>query len=80
MTSKFLNIQQLSKSFGQERILNQINLELTEGRTLSLIGASGSGKTTLLKIIAGLENADQGEIYLKEKCINARTPQQRKII
>jgi len=80
MTSKFLNIQQLSKSFGQERILNQINLELTEGQTLSLIGASGSGKTTLLKIIAGLENADQGEIYLKEKCINGLAPQQRKII
>lgn len=80
MSQAFLRIQQLDKQFGQDQILKGINLELTKGQTLSLIGASGSGKTTLLKIIAGLENADQGEIYLRENRIDALAPQQRKII
>lgn len=80
MSQAFLRIQQLDKWFGQDQILKNINLELTEGRTLSLIGASGSGKTTLLKIIAGLESTDQGQIYLRENRIDALSPQERKII
>ncbi|RRO12152.1 ABC transporter ATP-binding protein [Flavobacteriaceae bacterium 14752] len=80
MSEAFLRIKQLHKWFGQNQILKNINLDLSDGQTLSLIGASGSGKTTLLKIIAGLENANQGQIYLRENRIDALSPQQRKII
>lgn len=80
MSSTFLHIKQLYKAFGQEQVLKDINLEVAEGKTLSLIGASGSGKTTLLKIIAGLEKPDKGKLYLKDKRLNALSPQKRKII
>lgn len=80
MINPFLQLKDIQKSFGKECVLKDIHLELSEGNTLSLIGASGSGKTTLLKIIAGLEKADKGDICLKQKRINTLVPQQRKIV
>lgn len=47
--------------------LDQIDLEMESGEIIALVGESGSGKSTLLRIIAGLERADQGSIYLGEE-------------
>ncbi len=75
-----LKINNISKSFDNENILNNVSLSLQKGKTLSLLGTSGSGKTTLLKIIAGLEHQDQGTILLNEIEISCYKPQDRQCV
>lgn len=60
----FLEIKNLTKSFGDTKVLQGINFTLEKGQVLSIIGSSGSGKTTLLRCINALETADGGEIYV----------------
>jgi len=60
-----ITLKQISKHFGAFTALDNINLEIPEGELVALLGPSGCGKTTLLRIIAGLEQADQGEVFLK---------------
>ena len=55
-------IQNVSKKFGSFQALENINLEIPDGKLVALLGPSGSGKTTLLRIIAGLESVDDGRI------------------
>jgi polar amino acid transport system ATP-binding protein len=57
----------LCKSFGQQIVLKNVNLDLDQVRTLALIGPSGGGKSTLLRIIAGLETPDRGTLYLNDR-------------
>ncbi len=52
------------KSFDDEKVLDDLNLEIPDGSFFALLGPSGSGKTTLLRLIAGFETADSGTIYL----------------
>lgn len=59
----FLSIQHLSKSFGTFTALDDISLNIEQGEFICFLGPSGCGKTTLLRLIAGLENSDQGEIW-----------------
>lgn len=59
-----LQVKDISKSFGQEKIIEDITLELHEGEIVSLLGVSGGGKTTLFNIIAGLSKPDSGEVTL----------------
>jgi phospholipid/cholesterol/gamma-HCH transport system ATP-binding protein len=59
-----IEINNLSKSYGENLILNNINLNINKGSVLALIGFSGSGKSTMLKILAGLTPADSGQIKM----------------
>jgi len=59
-----LEVKNVSKSFDGEQIINDISIELHEGEIVSLLGASGGGKTTLFNIIAGLSEADSGDVLL----------------
>lgn len=68
-----LKIEGLSKSFGKNKVLTDINLEIKKGACTALLGESGSGKTTLLKIVSGFEEADAGEIILDESLISSDT-------
>lgn len=65
-----IELKGVNKSFQQRRILKNINLEITKGETLAIIGASGSGKSTLLRLIIGLLKPDNGEIWIKNKEIS----------
>lgn len=62
-----LVINSLSKHFGEVTALNNISLEVPQGCFVCFLGPSGCGKTTLLRIIAGLEQPDNGEITLNNK-------------
>ncbi|MGN1023790.1 MAG: amino acid ABC transporter ATP-binding protein [Lachnospiraceae bacterium] len=55
-----LDIQHISKSFGQGEVLRDVNLKVEKGDVISILGKSGSGKTTLLRCINFLERADAG--------------------
>lgn len=59
-----LKLENVSKSFGSLQVLKDITLTIEAGEVLALLGASGSGKTTLLRIVAGLEQADEGRVVL----------------
>ena len=58
-----LNLIQVKKAFGDNLVLNGIDLEVVKGEMTCLIGASGSGKSTLLRCMNGLELIDDGEIW-----------------
>jgi iron(III) transport system ATP-binding protein len=68
----FLKIDQLSKTYGENRILRRISLDIERGQFVSLLGPSGSGKTTILRCIAGLELPDpsSGAITLDGKVLS----------
>lgn len=59
-----LEIKNLTKSFGKEIVLKNLNLEIEDVHSLAIIGPSGGGKTTLLRILAGLEKPDSGEVFV----------------
>ena len=55
-----IEIRNISKSYGEAKILRNVDLKVNSGELVSLLGPSGSGKTTLLRVIAGMEQADPG--------------------
>ncbi len=59
-----ISLQQISKRFGQQQVLSEVSLDFAPGKLTALLGPSGCGKTTLLRIIAGLEQADSGQLIL----------------
>ncbi|VEI47489.1 ABC-type sulfate/molybdate transport systems, ATPase component [Actinobacillus equuli] len=59
-----ISVKQINKSFEQFQALNNIDFTIQNGELTALLGPSGCGKTTLLRIIAGLETATSGQIYL----------------
>ncbi|WP_332869477.1 ABC transporter ATP-binding protein [Clostridioides difficile] len=73
----YLKINNVFKSYGQKRVLNNISLDIEEGEFLCLLGPSGCGKTTLLRIIAGLEDVNSGTIILQDKDITNLEPSKR---
>ncbi|MBX5156528.1 MULTISPECIES: ABC transporter ATP-binding protein [unclassified Rhizobium] len=68
-----VTIRRLSKSYKLNgtplQVLKDINLHIRSGESLAIVGASGSGKTTLLRVLAGLEDADTGEVLVDGKVV-----------
>ena len=67
----------IHKSFGSNKIITDFNLEGKEDEFLVLVGPSGCGKSTLLRMIAGLEQIDNGEIFINDQKINELHPSKR---
>jgi putative spermidine/putrescine transport system ATP-binding protein len=74
-----LRLTHVSKSYGAIPALRGVSLDVASGEFICLLGASGCGKTTLLRIIAGLEQHDQGEIQLNNSDLSAVPCHQRNI-
>ena len=70
-----LTIQNLTKSFGVEMVLNQIAFTLNDGERLALVGPNGCGKTTLIRILMGLEKPDSGEVRFDPRLRAGYLPQ-----
>ncbi|MDA9197773.1 sn-glycerol-3-phosphate ABC transporter ATP-binding protein UgpC [Acidimicrobiia bacterium] len=61
------------------RALGDVNIEINDGEFVVLVGPSGCGKTTLLRMVAGLEDITEGEIFIGEKVVNEVAPKDRDI-
>ncbi|MEO1559001.1 MAG: ATP-binding cassette domain-containing protein [Cyanobacteria bacterium J06632_19] len=62
-----IELKGVSKSFGSNKILDEVDFTIYRGDSLGIIGPSGTGKSTILRIIAGLTPPDEGEIYVQGK-------------
>ncbi|MGR9053410.1 MAG: sulfate/molybdate ABC transporter ATP-binding protein [Gammaproteobacteria bacterium] len=74
-----ITLHHISKRFGGFTALNNIDLDIPEGELVALLGPSGCGKTTLLRIIAGLEQADWGEVFLQGDNVTDQPVKNRQI-
>ena len=74
-----LDLAGVKKNFGGTEVLRQIDLSLSDGEMLVIVGASGCGKSTLLRIVAGLETASEGRISLDGRDITNVDPAARDI-
>jgi sulfate/thiosulfate transport system ATP-binding protein len=74
-----ITVQNLSKSFGKLKAVDNVSFEAEEGALLALLGPSGSGKSTLLRIIAGLEEADEGQVLITGEDSSLRSARERNI-
>jgi multiple sugar transport system ATP-binding protein len=74
MSIKFKNI---TKSFGDSKVVDDLRLEIDDGEFVVLLGPSGCGKTTTLRMLAGLESITSGDIYIGDERINDVPTQRR---
>ncbi|HOP79607.1 MAG TPA: ATP-binding cassette domain-containing protein, partial [Armatimonadota bacterium] len=72
-------LKNLTKTFKNVVAVNNMNLEIRDREFLVLVGPSGCGKTTALRMIAGLEEATEGEIYIGDRLVNDVSPKDRDI-
>ena len=73
MTKNILKIENLNLSYQNQIILKNINLNLSLGERVSILGESGSGKSSLLRCVAGFEEIDAGKIFLKDEIVSSDT-------
>lgn len=65
--SGILKAKNIFKSYKNLQVLKGVNIEVSEGEIVSIVGASGAGKSTLLQILGTLDQPDQGELIIKDK-------------
>ena len=71
----FVKFNRVQKSYdGETLVVKDLNLEIPKGEFLTMLGPSGSGKTTLLRIIAGLDQADVGEVWIGDRRVDHLPP------
>ncbi|MBH8599139.1 sulfate/molybdate ABC transporter ATP-binding protein [Thermoactinomyces sp. CICC 10523] len=74
-----IEVRNVSKAFGSFQAVQNVSLKIPTGQLMALLGPSGSGKTTLLRLIAGMERADQGQIFFHGEDYTNRRVQERKV-
>lgn len=74
MSDLVLQMRQIEKSYSGVKVLKKVDLELSRGEVLGLVGENGAGKSTLMKILSGGTRPDSGEILLDGKAVNVTDP------
>jgi sulfate transport system ATP-binding protein len=65
-----IRVRNLHKSFGANKVVDDVSFEVAPGELVALLGPSGGGKSTVLRIVAGLEQADAGEVWLDDQRVD----------
>lgn len=74
-----MSVRGVTKRFGEVLAADHIDLDIYDGEFLTLLGSSGCGKTTLMRLIAGLEGADEGEVWIGGRDVTRLPPRQREL-
>ena len=74
---KLIDLVNITKSYGDNIILDDLNLYIRENEFITLLGPSGCGKTTTLRILGGFENPDKGKVIFDGKDITNLPPNKR---
>ena len=74
-----VTLEKVSKFYGNVEAVKKIDLEITDNEFLVLVGPSGCGKSSTLRMIAGLEEIDEGKIIIGEKTVNELEPRERNV-
>lgn len=77
--STIIQLNGVSKSFDEDKVLDNINLTVQKGEFMTLLGPSGCGKTTTLRIIGGFETPDEGSVIFDGKDITNVPPYERQL-
>src|SRR5258708_37717011 len=72
-----LNLRNIVKRFGKTEVIHGVSLDIDDGEFVVFVGPSGCGKSTLLRIIAGLEEVTEGEIWIGGENVNGVDPAKR---
>ena len=75
-----LELRNISKKFGDKRILKDFNLIVPEKQVLAIVGPSGGGKTTLLRMLAGLETIDSGQVIYNGEILDVAELEKRNLL
>lgn len=70
-----VQMRNITKTFGKNKALDDVSIDIKRGAIHALLGENGAGKTTLMNILYGLYNSDAGEIYINGKLTNIKNPQ-----
>ena len=74
-----IKLENLKKSFGKTDVIHDLSIDVKDGELIVIVGPSGCGKSTLLRMVAGLEDANQGNIIIDGKNVNELEPMERNI-
>lgn len=74
-----ISLQGIVKSFGTQRVVDNVDLDVAQGEFLSLLGPSGCGKTTMLRMIGGFDEPDSGDILLSGASVLGVPPHRRTV-
>ena len=70
-----LEMKKIRKSFNSVEVLHGVNLTVEKGESVALCGENGAGKSTLMKILMGIYDRDEGEVYFEGKKLENQNPQ-----
>ncbi|MBQ8077886.1 MAG: ATP-binding cassette domain-containing protein, partial [Eubacterium sp.] len=79
MLKKIIELKDITVSYGDNTVLDKLNLYINEKEFITLLGPSGCGKTTTLRAIAGFIKPDSGDVIFEGKRINDVPPHKRKV-
>lgn len=74
-----VEFQNVTKIFGEVHAVDDLSLTVEDGEFIVVVGPSGCGKSTLLRLVAGLEELTEGDIYIGDNLVNHKTPQERNV-
>ena len=74
-----VQLKNIAKQWGTAVAVKQMSLDIADGEFLVLLGPSGCGKTTTMRMVAGLEDPSEGEIWIGDRCVNALEPKDRDV-
>lgn len=74
-----ITFENVSKKFGKQEVLKELNLSIKDKELFALLGAAGAGKSTILKLVAGIEEPSSGKIFFDDTVVNRLTPRERDV-